>query len=124
MRVEINPELLRWACERAGLTTQMVARRLPQLSSWENGEKRPTLKQIERFASIVHAPIGFLFLPTPPVEEIPIPDFRTIGNRKIGHPSPDVLETIFVCQQRQEWYRDFARSIREAPCPYVGSATL
>ena len=124
MRVEINPELLRWACERAGLTTQMVARRLPQLPSWENGEKRPTLKQIERFASIVHAPIGFLFLPTPPVEEIPIPDFRTIGNRKIGHPSPDVLETIFVCQQRQEWYRDFARSIREAPCPYVGSATL
>ncbi len=124
MRVDINPELLRWACERAGLSTQIVAQKIPQLPSWEKGEKKPTLKQIERFASIVHAPVGFLFLQSAPVEEIPIPDFRTIGNARIGHPSPDLLETIYICQQRQEWYHDFTTSIRESPCPFVGSVTL
>ena len=58
----------------------------------------------------------------PPVEHVPIPDFRTVGNEHIGHPSPDLLDTIYICQQRQEWYRDFARSTGESPCPFVGSA--
>jgi hypothetical protein len=31
---------------------------------------------------------------------------------------------IYVCQQRQEWYRDFARSERESSLPFVGSAGL
>jgi len=31
---------------------------------------------------------------------------------------------IYVCQQRQEWYRDFARSERESPLSFVGSATV
>jgi Zn-dependent peptidase ImmA (M78 family) len=124
MRVEVNPDLLRWACERAGLNTQIVARRMPQLTDWEDGKIKPTLKQIERFAKIVHAPVGYLFLTTPPIEDIPIPDFRTIENIHIGHPSPDLLETIYLCQQRQEWYRDYSRSIRQTPCPFVGSAVL
>jgi Zn-dependent peptidase ImmA (M78 family) len=124
MHVEVKPNLLRWACERAGLNTHIVARRMPQLSAWEQGKAKPTLKQIERFAKIVHAPVGYLFLSIPPIEDIPIPDFRTIGNAHIGHPSPDLLETIYLCQQRQEWYRDYSRSIRETPCPFVGSAVL
>lgn len=124
MRVDVSPDILRWACERAGLNTQIVARRIPKLPDWEQGKTKPTLKQIERFASMVHAPLGFLFLSTPPVEKIPIQDFRTVGNTHIGHPSPDLLETIYICQQRQEWYRDFSRSMREAPYPFVASVVL
>ena len=55
---------------------------------------------------------------------VPIPDFRTVGNEYIGHPSPDLLETIYLCQQRQEWYRDYARSMGETACPFVGAANL
>ena len=124
MRVEIKPTLLRWACERAGFNTQIVARRLPQLPSWEDGTSKPTLKQIEKFANIVHVPVGFLFLPEPPAEHLPIPDFRTIGNERIGRPSPDLLETIYICQQRQEWYQHFSRTIGETPCPFVGAASI
>lgn len=124
MHVDVNHELIRWACKRAGLDTLIVARRLPQLPSWEQGSKKPTLKQIERFAKIVHAPVGYLFLTTPPVETLPIPDFRTIGNTHIGHASPDLLETIYLCQQRQEWYRDFSISMRETQCTFVNSVAL
>ncbi|MGZ8387772.1 MAG: ImmA/IrrE family metallo-endopeptidase [Rhodoplanes sp.] len=52
-----------------------------------------------------------------------IPDFRTVENRRTGHPSPDLLETIYLCQQRQEWYRDYVRSLREEPLPFIGSVT-
>jgi Zn-dependent peptidase ImmA (M78 family) len=122
--VEIKPELLRWARERAGLSLDALAKRFPKLDAWENETTRPTLKQIERYAKATHTPIGYLFLAEPPVEQIPIPDFRAAGNERIEHPSPDLLDTIYICQQRQEWYRDFARSMGEDLLPFVGSAHL
>jgi len=126
MRVTINPELLRWARERARRTVRDLAAAFPKLECWERGDKReqPTLKQVERFAKAVHVPVGYLFLPEPPVESVPIPDFRTVGNLYLDRPSPDLLDTIYICQQRQEWYRDFARSVEEEPCSFVGSARV
>lgn len=115
--------MLRWARERAGLEPDALARRFPKLADWEREETRPTLKQLEDFAKATHTPIGYLFLSEPPVERVPIPDFRTVENRRIGHPSPDLLETIYLCQQRQEWYRDYVRSLREEALPFIGSAT-
>jgi len=35
-----------------------------------------------------------------------------------------MLEMIYVCQQRQEWYRNFARSMHEEPLAFVGSSRL
>ena len=124
IRVEVRPEMLRWARERAGFSVGALTRRFPHLEAWERGEARPTLKQLESFAKATYAPVGFLFLEEPPVERIPIPDFRTLGNAHVGHPSPDLLDTVYVCQQRQEWYRDFARSVGEAPLAFVGSAQI
>ena len=124
MNVDIKPELLRWARERAGLEPGVLAKRFPKLDAWERGEASPTLKQLEHFAKATHTSIGFLFLPDPPDEQVPIPDFRTAGNARRTHPSADLLDTIYSCQQRQEWYHDFARSMGEEPQSFVGSAHL
>ena len=124
VRVEVQPRLLRWACERAGFGLDDLAEKIPQLPAWERGEKKPTLKQLEKFARTVHAPVGYLFLQEPPVEQVPIPDFRTVANTYIDHPSPDLLDTIYICQQRQEWYRGYARSMGEGPYRFVGAANL
>jgi len=67
--------------------------------------------------------VGFLFLEEPPDEQVPIPDFRTMGDVAISRPSPDLLDTIFQCQQRQEWYRTFAQVTREDPVDAIGSLT-
>lgn len=123
-RVEVRGEMLQWARERAGLDPAALAKRFPQLPDWESGDARPTLKQLERFAKATYAPIGFLFLPEPLVERIPIPDFRTVANERIDHPSPDLLDTLYICQQRQEWYRDLARSMGEVPLAFVGSVRV
>lgn len=124
MRVALKPELLRWACERARFDIGALAHRIPQLPAWERGEASPTLKQLERFARATHTPIGYLFLQEPLIERVPIPDFRTAGAGQVARPSPGMLDTVYACQQRQEWYRDFARSTGEAPLGFVGAAGL
>jgi Zn-dependent peptidase ImmA (M78 family)/transcriptional regulator with XRE-family HTH domain len=124
LRVEVKPALLRWARDRAGLDPEELAHRFPRFAEWEHEAVRPTLKQLEQFANATHTPIGFLFLPEPPVERVPIPDFRTAGNRRIERPSPDLLDTLYLCLQRQEWYRDFVRSQAEGPLDFVGSVNI
>ncbi|MBZ5500244.1 MAG: XRE family transcriptional regulator [Acidobacteriia bacterium] len=123
-RVHVKPELLRWARERAGFDLSDFARAFPHLDAWEHGAVRPTLKQIERFAKATYIPVGYLFLPEPPVERIPIPDLRASRNKSIRRPSPDLLDVIYICQQRQEWYRDFAQAMGGKALPFVGSVEL
>lgn len=121
MRVAVRPKMLRWARERAGRGVRDLERRIPQFPAWERGEKEPTLKQLENFARATHTPVGFLFLAEPPEEVVPIPDFRTVADTGVRRPSPDLLDTLYLCQQRQDWYRDFARAMGEAPLPFVGA---
>ena len=120
-RVAIEPTLLRWARERSGHGTEYLHERFPKLDAWERGEALPTFKQLEAFATATHTPMGFLFLQEPPVEELPVTDFRTMGNMDVSHPSPDLLDTLYLCQQRQDWYRDEARTAGELPLEFVGS---
>jgi len=122
LRVDVKPDLLRWARERSGFEVDTLAHRFPQLGAWERGEAQPTFKQLEAYAKATHTPIGFLFLQQPPVERVPIPDFRTMAGKRFVRPSPDLLETIYLCQHRQDWYRDFARTTGEPPHDFVGSA--
>ena len=119
---DVKPELLRWARERAGLSVETLAGRFPRLDAWERGEILPTLKQLERFAKATLTPIGYLFLDKAPVERVPIPDFRTVADARLDHPSANLLDTIYLCQQRQDWYREFVRSTGGEPVDFVGSA--
>lgn len=123
-RVAVKPELLKWARYRSRLDEGELAVRFPHLDAWERGDKQPTLKQLETFARATHTPIGFFFLQAPPIETVPIPDLRTVGNVRVDAPSPDLLETIYQCQQRQDWYREHAQWTREPPRTFVGSITL
>ena len=121
VRVTVKPALLTWARERSRVPYEEVTSKFPHLTDWESGSKQPTLKQLEKYASFTHAPIGYLFLSEPPEESLPVPDFRTMGDEPIRRPSPDLLDTVYVCQQRQDWYRDYARVNREPSVDFVGS---
>lgn len=123
-RVEVRPELYRWAIRRARTTADALATRFPRLSDWEAGTEAPTLKQLEAFAAATYSSLGYFFLPSPPVETVPIPDFRTVRGVPVLEPSANLLDTIYVCEQRQEWYRDFARGEGAEPLPFVGSAAV
>jgi len=123
-RVSVNPDLLRWARERAGLQVEDLAGRFTKLAAWESGELSPTFKQLEAFAKATHVPFGFLFLPEPPDLPMPIPDFRTLSNRQPGAISPDLLDTIYAMQRRQAWLREVRLDCDAEPLSFVGGARL
>ena len=121
LRVEVEPELLAWAIERSGADSVALHGRFNKLESWLDRSVKPTLKQVEAFARATHTPVGFLFLHEPPKERIPIPDYRTMVNTQLSRPSANLLDTIHICQQRQDWYRDYARNNGLRPLGFVGS---
>ncbi|MGH3858577.1 ImmA/IrrE family metallo-endopeptidase [Actinokineospora sp.] len=123
VRVDVQGQLISWARERSGISLVDLLRRFPKLEEWENDVASPTLKQLEDYANATHTPLGLLFLDEPPDEPLPLPDFRTINNQEIRRPSVDLLDTIYECQTRQEWYRDHALVTYKDPVDLVGSAT-
>lgn len=121
VRVDVSPEVIAWAMNRSGVDEPALACRFPKLAAWLQGETAPTLKQLEGFARATHTPVGYLFLESPPEEEVPIPDYRTMADSGVVQTSADLLDTIFQCQQRQEWYRAYAQVNQEQPVPFIGS---
>ena len=122
-RVDVKPELLRWARERARLRIEDLLQRFPKLPEWEAGEAKPTFRQLEAFADAATVPFGYLFLPDPPDEPLPVPDFRTLGDKPVRRPSPNLLDTIFDMQRRQAWLREERIEEGQSPLSFVGSAT-
>jgi len=123
-QIKVKPELIRWARERAGCSVEDFGTRFRKLAEWEGGEVQPTFKQLENFARATHVPFGYFFLPEPPVQRIPIPDLRTICNQETGHPSPDLLDTIYAMQRRQAWLREELVECEAESLVFVGSARV
>ncbi len=123
----MRPAVLEWTRARSGIAVSDWDRRFPRYEAWLSGDTAPTLKQLEEFAHKTHTPIGFLFLDVPPDEPVPIPDFRTPDNRPVGDHyavSADLLDVVYACERRQEWYRDNQVLEGELPLSFVGvSAT-
>jgi len=66
---------------------------------------------------------GYLFLSEPVIEDIPIPDFRTVRNQDINKPSLNLLDTIQLCQSRQDWYREYAQKNRLGKVKFINTAS-
>jgi Zn-dependent peptidase ImmA (M78 family) len=115
--------LLLWALERARLSPKSLSKRFPRLAEWESGAAKPTLRQLEDFAEATTTPLGYFFLSEPPEEALPIPDFRTLGDKPVCRPSPNLLDTVFAMQRRQAWLREERIEEGLSPLPFVGSAT-
>ena len=124
VRATINPELFHWAITRSGQDEHALFHRFKKLPDWIAGDRSPTLKQLQAFAKATHTPVGYLFLERPPAEEVPIPDFRTVANSQVARPSADLLDTIYLCQQRQDWYLDYARSNGFDRLDFIGSVDI
>jgi len=136
LTISLEPQCLKWARMRAGFTTvHDFAVRLAQsddaakvdgwaakVLEWEqSGNLTPA--NAEKLAHVTHTPIGYLFLAEPPIEELPIPDFRVVGNQT-PHPTPDLMDVIYDALRRQDWYRDYLLSSGEERLGFVGSLNV
>ncbi len=120
----MQPDVLRWARERADLTTDELARKVglkaERVLEWERSGEI-SMDWAERLAGATHSPLGYLFLTFPPVEPLPIRDFRTRANESPARPSLDLLETVYAMQHRQEWLREELIETGAEPIAFVGA---
>ncbi len=75
-------------------------------------------------ADKTHTPVGFFFLPSTPEDKLPVLDFRTIEGEAPVRPSPDLLDTLYACQQRQDWFREYLVGQDADALLTIGSARI
>ena len=122
---QLQPEVLKWARRRAGLTEAKLASKMEVsvnvLREWER-TGHITLAKAEKLAQKTHTAVGYLFLNDPPQTKLPINDFRTVDD-----PAPvssNLLEIIYEAQRRQEWYREHLIAAGSGPLVFVGKITI
>lgn len=119
-RIHINADILIWAIERVGNNVDEFLLRNPKVEEWINGTKLPTLKSLENFAKKLYVPLGYLFLQEPPLEECPIPFFRSTTNRQNNI---NIYDTVLAMQDRQEWLSNYLRQDGMEKLDFVGIMT-
>ena len=87
-QIPVNPDMLAWARETAGLSLEETAQRMKKaietIELWERGEGAPTYVQLEKLAYQVYKrPLALFFFPEPPQEETPKQSFRTLPEQEI-----------------------------------------
>lgn len=111
MEALVNPGILRWARDRASLSSAALAKSLgtpeKNIEAWESGQKRPSFNQAINYANHTHIPFGFLFLSAPPEEPLPLPDLRTVNGNQNPEYSLNLRDTIRWALERQDWYREY-----------------
>ena len=115
----INSEIINWAIIRAGNDLEEFYIDNPEVLEWVNGEKNPTIKQLESFTYKVHVPFGYMFMQEPPNEELPIPFFRT-GAAPRDKVSLNVYHTIQIIKDRQNWLTNYLQESGYSDLNFVG----
>lgn len=83
-RMAINPDLIRWARERAGYSLEAAELHFRDIRAWESRGKAPTYVQLESVADRFKVPVSVLFFPEPPDVPEPSHSFRTLPEREFA----------------------------------------
>jgi len=126
-KLSLVPSVLKWARERSNLDTITLSQKMKvstdAILEWEEtGEL--SFARAKKLAHYTFTPLGYLFLPAPQDDKLPIPDFRTITDQPLLKPSPNLLETIQIMQQRQLWMREFLIENQSEKFSYLGHFSL
>ncbi|WLH92817.1 XRE family transcriptional regulator [Pseudomonas sp. FP453] len=128
----INPEVLVWARETAGLSREKAARSLAiggskvsgpeMLRRYEEGEKEISRTLIVKMAGVYRRPLLVFYLPGPPAQAERGEDFRTLPEElriESKGPLDALVRDIYV---RQDLVKNVLQDVEEAfPRDYVGS---
>lgn len=112
-RAHINPKMLIWARQRVNADPAVVAKRagtsLAIYQEWEAGERRPTIKQLQKVAKYLKRPVGQFYLNEPPEEPEPRIEMRRVfGGDPVTDSTAFALE-VQACMR----YRETARLLYE-----------
>lgn len=125
VRAQINGDILSWAINRSQLPVDALAHKMGKtqevIEQWENESSQPTFNQAKKLADQLRIPFGYFFLPSPPIEELEIPDLRTIGDNMVRTPSPDLRDIVKQALLKHQWFKEYLIDQGEPELKFVGS---
>jgi Zn-dependent peptidase ImmA (M78 family)/DNA-binding XRE family transcriptional regulator len=121
VRAMVEPAVLRWARETAGVALEDAARRVQvkpdAVAAWEAGEARPTMTKLRMLANVYKRPLSVFFLPHPPVEPpLNVHDFRQLPGVAAGQFSSSLCIQLRRARERRELALDLLQDL-EQPLP-------
>ena len=134
---KVNPEILVWARETAGLTPEAAVRKLSirdtqkanaldRLAGYESGAEDPSRPLLLRMSKQYRRPLVAFYLPKPPTMGDRGADFRTLSGDDHTPETDAILDTLLRnIRARQSMVRALLEDEEEtAPLPFVGSRTM
>lgn len=135
-KVGINPAVLIWARETAGLSVEEAATKIgltsgvrgtatEKLAAIEGGEREPTEGQLVKMAAVYHRPLLALYLAEPPRPAVRAEDFRTMRAPAPPQESARLDALVRDVRTRQGILRDLMEDEEDArPLGFVGSLSI
>jgi Zn-dependent peptidase ImmA (M78 family) len=132
----VNPEILRWARETAGVELEEAARKIQlrdsgkgtaveRLEALERGEEAPTRAMLGRMAKAYRRPLVVFYLSDPPPRGDRGEDFRSLPVEPPEDEEAHLDTLLRRVKARQRLLRAVLEDEDEAePLPFVGSMTM
>jgi Zn-dependent peptidase ImmA (M78 family)/transcriptional regulator with XRE-family HTH domain len=133
---QINPKMLFWGRETAGLSIEEAAEKLglkdtakargvDKLRALEAGERSPSRTQLLRAAAAYRRPLIAFYLPEPPRRGQRGEDFRTVSGAVSARDNGILDALLRDLRARQQMLREVLQDEDEArPLPFVASARM
>jgi Zn-dependent peptidase ImmA (M78 family) len=112
MKVDFNVHILEALITQNRNRAVTIGNRFPKIEKWKQSADKPTLKQLIGLANYFSVPFGYFFLKEIPKKIYPIPHYRST-NKGTFKPSQELLKTIEIVKERQDWARDMLKGFRE-----------
>lgn len=116
IRAKLNPGILVWAREQAGISPEAAARKagasIERLLSWETGTAQPTLRQARLLAKAYRRPSALFYLESPPHAPPELRDFRRLPEEDTEQ-TPNLLYEVRRARFRREIALEIFRGIDE-----------
>jgi len=124
----INPDVLRWARDSAGLSVDDAAKKATvkpeKLAAWEAGEGRPSIAQLRKLARVYRRPIALFYLSKPPRTFKPMHDYRRLPGVVAGHETYALRMEMRYARERREIALELLRELTIEPPGFTFTASV
>lgn len=119
--VHVKPEIISWILNTVQFE-EITGSAIELLRKWQTGEKIPTFHQLEDMSRKTKIPFGYFFLEKPPVEKCLLAEYRTFNSADVIEPSRNLIDTVDLMTDIQEWMVEYVTENGQEELGYVGSA--
>ena len=117
---KVNPEIIVWARETAGLTQEEAAKKLgfqdsskssatEKLAALENGDNEPSRPQLLKMEAQYRRPLLTFYLSKPPIRGSRGVDFRTLSNDRRLRMRRCWMRWFGKLERGKEWFAPYLR---------------